>query len=110
MVIQEGLAKGYFGIGGGRLCGVARVALIKTVNKSISRLRNTNYPMTVSPENKLVIKIKEMWWVCKGKFVEGSGETLVRTHNHLSNLFLSGGVTFVDWYANRFTYVHSLNT
>ena len=33
--------------------GIAMVALIKTANKSISRLRNVNHPMTLSPEDEL---------------------------------------------------------
>ena len=60
---------------GGEDCMLSAVtALIKTANKSISRLRNTSYPMTLSPEDELAIKTEKICWVCKGEFVEGNGK------------------------------------
>ena len=86
------------------------IALIKTANKSISRLRNVNSPMILSPEDELAIKNKEICWVCEGKFVEGSGETPVHDHDHLNNSILSGGVTFVNWHINLVSQTLSSNT
>ena len=47
--------------------GVIKVAVAKTVNNSISRLRTVNYPMTLSSEDELDIKNKG--WGC---FVRGN--------------------------------------
>ena len=40
-------------------------AVVKTKSHSISRLCNVNYPMTLSSEDKLVIKNNDMRLVCK---------------------------------------------
>ena len=82
--------------------GTSIVALIKIANNSILGMRNVNFPMILSTENELLIKNKETCWVCKGKFVEGSGDTSVLDYDHLSILILSGQVTFVDWHINLF--------
>ena len=73
--------------------GPAMVTLIKTANKSISRLCSTKYPRSLSPEDELAIKNKEMCWACK-EDVEGSGETPFHDHNYLGNPILSGGSNF----------------
>ena len=71
------------------------VALVKIANKSISQLCNVDYPLTLSPEDEFAIKNKEMCWVCKGKFAEGSKETPVHDNDHLSNpIFLCRGSNF----------------
>ena len=44
-------------LGGQDCMRITMTALIKIVNKSMSRLRNVNYPMTLSPEAKLCIQI-----------------------------------------------------
>ena len=81
--------------------GTAMTVVIKTENKSVSRLRNVNYPTSLSPEDELAIKNQNMCWVSKTKFVDGSGGvTSVHDHYHLSNPFLLGVATFADWLVN----------
>ena len=50
--------------------------------------------MNPSPEDELAIKKKEICLVSKEKFVEGSEETSVCDHDHLSNPILSEGSIF----------------
>jgi hypothetical protein len=67
--------------------------LIVTENGAISHLRNTHYPMLLSAYNRLAIKNKTIFWVCKGEFEEGTkrkrtrekrvGKEKVRDENHL---------------------------
>ena len=84
-----------FGTLGWENCvGAAIDALIKTANKSVSRLHNVNYSMTLSVEDLMEVKNIYLCWVCKDKFVEGSGEMSVRDHDHLCNPFLSGWSIF----------------
>jgi hypothetical protein len=53
-------------LGGGEDCvATSMVALIKTANEAILRLRNTEYPINLSPEDELAIKYKKICWVCK---------------------------------------------
>ena len=73
----------------GKIVCAAMIGIIKSANKSISRLRSINYPMTLSPNIELEFKNKDMFWVCKKKFAEGSGEMSVHAHDYLSNPFLS---------------------
>ena len=75
---------------------VAIVVHIKKANKSVSRLSKGNYPITLSPDDKLTIKNKELFCVFKGQFIEGNGEILV--NDHLSNLIFRGRANFVDWH------------
>ena len=42
-------------------------------NSAISRLRHTNYPMLLSPDDIVAIKNRKMCWVCKGEFDDGVG-------------------------------------
>jgi hypothetical protein len=72
--------------------GTAMVALIKTVNKAISRLHNTQYPMNLSPEDELAIKNLEICWVCKRKINEGDAKS--RDHDHLWQEYSSRGSNF----------------
>ena len=83
-------------LGGGGCVGAAMLTLIKTANKLISRLHNKHYPMSLSPEDELANKNKNMCWVCKRKSVDGSRETPVCDHNDVSNPILleRGGSSF----------------
>jgi hypothetical protein len=69
--------------------GAAMVALIKKVNKSISRLHNENYSVTLSPEDAVEDKI-----CCL------SGDMAVCDHAHLSYPIFREGVTFGGWHIN----------
>ena len=64
--------------------GAAMVALIKTANKSMSRLKSVNNPVTLSPKDKFAIKNKDKGWMCENEFVKDGMEMLVRYHDQLS--------------------------
>ena len=55
------LVKVFETMGGEDCLGADMVALIKTANKSISRLHKSNYPVTLLPEDKLIIEKTGMW-------------------------------------------------
>jgi hypothetical protein len=80
----------------------ALTKLIVTANKAISRLRDTHYPMILSPEDRMAIKNKKVCWVCKGtngkgKGAEGKGtkgKGKVHDLDHLWREISSGGSNF----------------
>jgi hypothetical protein len=68
------------------------VALIKTANEAILRLRHTHYPMNLLPEDEFAIKNQDICWVCKKKLNEGHAKTL--NHDHLWQEISSRGCNF----------------
>ena len=54
--------------------GPIMVVFIKTANKSMSKQRNVNYLMTLSPEDELGIKNKEMCWICREQMLRIAGK------------------------------------
>ena len=53
-----------------------------------------NNPITLSPEDELAIKNKNIFWGCKVKFLSLVEKCQSAIHDHLSNPVLSGGNIF----------------
>ena len=52
----------------------------------------------LSPENELAIKNKDLDWICKTKFADGSGDMADRDYDYLTNLILRGGNIYLVTY------------
>ena len=84
------LAEAFETLGLKKWVDTGMVEPIKTANMLISELRNVSHQMTLLSDDELAIKNKEMFLVCKRKFVEGSGKTSVHDHDYLSNFIYQG--------------------
>ena len=73
------------------------VSLIKTANRAISRLRHTNYPMTLSDKEQLALEKGTICWVCRGALAP---KDAVQDHNHLIDPNSTGKSNFRGWAHN----------